>query len=185
MIKISSIWMFIVLLLCAVPLQASDSTNVVPHTQNDHNDLDMYGQNIVNVGGVNTGNVTLTQVYTVGDPCEEGQLGRDDGGEILACKSGSWAKAQSGGGFFGGSFVDGQLKNPFTNWYSCPSGFMRVTMFQASTFTSDPDHSTTDIIGCYAATCVDVPRNSSCPSGYNSVEKITLTSKTCCKLKPI
>lgn len=96
MIKIRSIWMFIVLLLCAVPLQASDSTNVVPHTQNDHNDLDMYGQNIVNVGGVNTGNVTLTQVYTVGDPCEEGQLGRDDGGEILACKSGSWAKAQGG-----------------------------------------------------------------------------------------
>lgn len=152
MIKIRSIWMFIVLLLCAVPLQASDSTNVVPHTQNDHNDLDMYGQNIVNVGGVNTGNVTLTQVYTVGDPCEEGQLGRDDGGEILACKSGSWAKAQGGqAGAFGGIYCsEAGIPNAMTGQYSCPPEFLpfKIDIYR-SLSGNDPDG---NVMACYKPT---------------------------------
>lgn len=140
----------LIFFLFAASAIAADSTSLAPQASNSTGDLDMYGHNISNVGAVNTGSVTLTQTYAVGDVCEEGQLGRDADGEILACKSGIWAKAQSGGGSFGGSYVEvdsASISNPFTGNGSCPAGFesVKIDIYR----TMDGNVKDGVVYGCY------------------------------------
>lgn len=180
----------VVLLLGTAPVQAADSSGLSPQTDSSQGDIDMYGYNIGNAGAVSTGTVTLTDVYTVGDSCEEGQLGRDADGAILTCESGVWAVAQSSGASFGGMYST-YTNNPLTGAKSCPSGYVAVgqTLGAVSDGTSEGGEDSNTYITasvCYKQTGSCITSSSSCPTGYATTgvtrSGLWITGYTCCPI---